>query len=198
MASREQPRYAASNVLLEVALVTTGPPDLPGAARRGRLRASDADREHVIETLKVAFVQGRLTKDELDLRAGQTFASRTYAELAALTVDIPAGPPGAGRLPRPAPVATRQVQRVQPARTAADKKAATWALVACAHIPVFIIVVAIITGSSSLAQAAEPMMYAYFLFVMMAGAHLIDSRLKKHARRPVPGAVPASLGHRAS
>ena len=69
------------------------------AAGRGHLRASQADREHVIGSLKAAFVQGRLTKDELDLRAGQTFAARTYWELAAVTADLPAGlttasPPG--------------------------------------------------------------------------------------------------------
>ncbi len=62
---------------------------------RGRMRASDADREQVIDTLKAAFVQGRLTKDELVMRAGRTFASRTYAELAALTADLPAGLTGA-------------------------------------------------------------------------------------------------------
>jgi hypothetical protein len=55
------------------------------------LRASHADREHVIDVLKAAFVQGRLTKDELDLRVGQTFASRTFADLTALTADLPAG-----------------------------------------------------------------------------------------------------------
>jgi hypothetical protein len=60
-------------------------------AGRGRLRASHADREHVIDVLKAAFVQGMLTKDEFDVRAGHTFASRTYAELTALTADIPAG-----------------------------------------------------------------------------------------------------------
>lgn len=71
----------------------TGPGDemAAGAAGRGRLRASHADREQVIEALKAAFVQGRLTKDELDLRAGQALASQTYAELAALIADIPAG-----------------------------------------------------------------------------------------------------------
>ena len=53
-------------------------------AGRGRPRASHADREQVIDTLKAAFVQGLLTKDELDARAGQAFASRTYAELAAV------------------------------------------------------------------------------------------------------------------
>ena len=62
-----------------------------GAAGLGHLRASHADREQLIETLKAAFVQGRLTKDELDARAGQAFAARTYAELAALTTDLPAG-----------------------------------------------------------------------------------------------------------
>jgi uncharacterized protein DUF1707 len=65
--------------------------EMAGAGGDGHLRASHADRERVIGTLKAAFVQGRLTKDELDLRAGQTFAARTYAELAALTADLPAG-----------------------------------------------------------------------------------------------------------
>jgi hypothetical protein len=57
---------------------------------RGRLRASDADREHVAGTLKAAYVHGLVTKDEFDARVSQTFASRTYAELALITADIPA------------------------------------------------------------------------------------------------------------
>jgi hypothetical protein len=63
---------------------------------RSRLRASDSDRERVLDMLKAAFVQGRLTKDELDLRVGQTLAARTWGDLTALTDDIPAWP-----LPRP-------------------------------------------------------------------------------------------------
>jgi hypothetical protein len=62
-----------------------------GAGGRGHLRASYADREQVIGVLKAAFVQGRLVKDEFDLRVGQALAPRTYAELAALTADLPAG-----------------------------------------------------------------------------------------------------------
>jgi DUF1707 SHOCT-like domain len=69
--------------------MTTWPSDpMAGATARGRLRASDADREQVIDALKAAFVQGRLTKDELDVRAGQALASRTCAELTAITADI--------------------------------------------------------------------------------------------------------------
>jgi hypothetical protein len=62
-----------------------------GRAGRGSLRASHADREQVLGVLKASFVQGRLTKDEFDVRVGQTLTSRTYAELAVLTADIPVG-----------------------------------------------------------------------------------------------------------
>ena len=90
----------------------TGPGDEMAAVPtdRGPLRASHADREQAIDMLKAAFVQGRLAKDEFDARVGQVFASRTYAELAAVTDDIPAGAiespvtaggrPGAGRAAR--------------------------------------------------------------------------------------------------
>ena len=62
-----------------------------GAAGRGPMRASHADREQVIEALKDAFAHGRLTRDELGARTGRALAARTGAELAALTADIPAG-----------------------------------------------------------------------------------------------------------
>lgn len=84
-----------------------GPSDqgAAGAAARGHLRASHANREHVIDVLKAAFVQGMLTKAELDARVGQAFASRTHGDLAAITADLPAGLIGAQppRKPAPAP-----------------------------------------------------------------------------------------------
>ena len=62
----------------------------------------------MIGTLKAAFVQGRLVKDEFDLRVGQALAPRTYAELAALTADLPAGlHVGLSRPPRPVRNAVR-------------------------------------------------------------------------------------------
>ena len=70
-------------------------PDEGGLAGRGHLRAAQADREQAVTVLKAAYAQGRLTKDELEARAGQAFASRTYAELAVLTADLPAASPAA-------------------------------------------------------------------------------------------------------
>ncbi len=81
-------------------------PDEGGLAGRGHMRAAQADREQAITVLKAAYAQGRLTKDELEARAGQAFASRTYAELAALTADLPAASPAAASPAAPSPAAT--------------------------------------------------------------------------------------------
>ena len=75
-----------------------GPGDEVAAAEsrsRSGLRASDADREHVIAVLKAAFVQGRLTEDELGARVDRVYASQTYAELAEVIADIPTAFTGA-------------------------------------------------------------------------------------------------------
>jgi len=73
------------------------------------MAAGHADREQVIETLKDAFVQGRLTRGELDTRAGRALTAQTGADLAALTADIPAVPsaPAAAGLVRPPTPARR-------------------------------------------------------------------------------------------
>jgi Domain of unknown function (DUF1707) len=74
----------------------SGPGDQTSAAEgqgHGDLRASHADRERVIGTLKAAYVEGRLTEDELDARVGQVYASRTYAELAKVTAEVTADIP---------------------------------------------------------------------------------------------------------
>ena len=108
----------------------------PMAAKgRGHMRASHADREHMIDTLKAAFVQGRLTKDELDQRVGQAFASKTYAELAALSADLPAGP---------APSRSRPV-RAQ-GSSLGSKKTLEWAIVSV-FSPLAPLAAAFLTGS---------------------------------------------------
>jgi DUF1707 SHOCT-like domain len=91
----------------------TGP---QAAAGGDRLRAGHADRERVIEALKDAFVHGRLTRDQLGARAGRALAARTYAELAALTADIPPGPARPPVPARPAPARPAPARPPAPAR----------------------------------------------------------------------------------
>jgi DUF1707 SHOCT-like domain len=92
-----------------------------GTGGRGRLRASHADREQVIEVLKAAFVQGRLDRDEFDLRVGRALSSRTYADLAALTADI-------------APTRLTRARPPGPAREPVDKKKKAVAALSCATL----------------------------------------------------------------
>ena len=92
----------------------TGPGDemAAGAAGRGPMRASHADREQVIEALKDAFVHGRLTKDGLDARAGRALAAWTCAELAAVTADIPPARAASGPTRPLVPARRRPLARV--------------------------------------------------------------------------------------
>src|ERR1700744_5600608 len=54
----------------------------------GGLRASDADRDRVVDVLHAALAQGRLTRDEFTARMGRALQSRTWAELAAVTAGL--------------------------------------------------------------------------------------------------------------
>jgi len=56
------------------------------------LRASHEDRDRVVEQLRMAAGDGRLTAEELDQRLEIALTARTYGELTALTSDLPAGP----------------------------------------------------------------------------------------------------------
>ena len=57
---------------------------------QGELRASHMDRDRVVELLRVAAGDGRLTSEELDERLEAALTARTYSELAVLTTDLPA------------------------------------------------------------------------------------------------------------
>ena len=72
----------------------TGELSPAGRASEGRaeVRASHADRDRVVELLRFAAGDGRLTADELDERLEAALTARTQRELTALTADLPAGP----------------------------------------------------------------------------------------------------------
>src|SRR5215467_8290137 len=84
------------------------PGDGPGNEAMPELRASHEDRDRVVEILRVAAGDGRLSGTELDERVEAALTARTYRELAQLTADLPAVPgqpgpavPGAGQGPGP-------------------------------------------------------------------------------------------------
>lgn len=62
--------------------------NLPEPGQR-HLRVSDGDREQAAEVLRRAAGDGRLTLDELDERLAAAYAAKTYADLEAVTSDLP-------------------------------------------------------------------------------------------------------------
>jgi DUF1707 SHOCT-like domain len=81
------------------------PPPQRGAelASQADLRVSHGDRDRVVEVLRVAAGDGRLTAEDLDERLEAALTARTHGELAALTTDLPAIPDSAPGAPVPEP-----------------------------------------------------------------------------------------------
>jgi DUF1707 SHOCT-like domain/Cell wall-active antibiotics response LiaF, C-terminal len=65
----------------------------------GDVRASDAEREAVVEQLRVATSEGRLTLTELTERTEAAYTATTRGELVRITADLPAAAASAAPVP---------------------------------------------------------------------------------------------------
>ncbi len=74
------------------------------------IRASDSDREQVVEILREAYAAGRLTLEEFDERSSAAFAGRTWGALRELTTDLPQQARLGLDLPAPGPAAPAAVK----------------------------------------------------------------------------------------
>ncbi len=162
----------------------TEPGDGAGAAAggpgHGQLRASHADRVRVTDVLKAAFVEGRLTREELDARVGQASTARTYAELATLTADLRAGQPGGW-------------PRREPARAHARPAAQTGAcvIVFAASVLTVLLLVRPMTALAFVAAlgAATTIVVASIL----TAALMLESRHQPRSAGPLPRSQPTAL-----
>ncbi|NUR59893.1 MAG: DUF1707 domain-containing protein [Catenulispora sp.] len=72
------------------------------------MRASHADREQVVDIIRDAAAEGRLSPEELDQRVESALGARTLRDLATLTRDLPDQPQR-----RDLPVPTKDVVRIE-------------------------------------------------------------------------------------
>ena len=155
------------------------------SAGRGRLRASHADREQVIERLKEAFVQGWLAKDEFDSRAGHALASRTHADLATLIADLPARLPTAQPSRRPIRSRSANTTLKRGARVIAATTALTWVIWAGA--------VSSQADGQALGLLVWCVTFIWLGIVTLAGAVMLESRKQQRSggsyRQPPAKAV---------
>ena len=134
----------------------------------------------MIGTLKAAFVQGMLSKDELDERVDQAFAARTYADLAALTADLPSG-----------------IAAAQPLRTPAQVpgKAAKAAICVSPALALFTVAAAMGPGDLAERLIGVAVFFLPVCGVFTGGLLLFHSWLEKRSRGQLPqGPAPGAGG----
>jgi Domain of unknown function (DUF1707) len=184
-----QPRYAfdkSCSRRRRKLMVGPGDEIAADARARGHLGAAHADREGVIDVLKAAFVQGRLAKDEFDLRVGQVLASRTYADLAALTADLPAE--------------LSRVQPPEPARGSNDRRAVRAFAGAIVVLPGVTVGVSLMEAHNGpvILCLLGALLFSCVVGVPAAGLVMVlHSWLEKRSSRQISQAPPPSAGSEA-
>jgi len=144
-------------------------------ASLGGFLTGHADREHLIGLLKAAFVQGRLTKGELDQRVSQAFAARTFAELAAITADLPTSTLIPTATPTPTLIPTQPGAKV----VTSAETAAVWSIGA-AFLAVTLTAAAMFLGPGYFILVAGTI----FMIMVATGGQLLFSQ---HERRSGSG-----------
>ena len=137
-------------------------------------RASDADRDEVVELLRRAAGEGRIGHEELDERVAKALSAKTYRELNATVDDIP----------RQRGTRSRSVT--------ARRGVATWAVTAVRREPWLLVLVI-----PALAVTFVLALTALAMFLVVAVAMLV---LGGHHRRPAqlgcrPGRPPRGVRH---
>jgi len=135
-------------------------------------------REQVIAALQTAYVQGRLSKEEFELRVGQALA--IYAELDALTADIPAAAPA---------VASPS----EAARQAANKKMIQQGTAGVAGL-VFLLDMVLVVPRSPLLGAVAGVLLTSFVTVLVAGFLTLLSWAMDRRSQPVQSSPPGTGG----
>jgi hypothetical protein len=135
---------------------------------RGSLRASDDDRERIVERLRIAATEGRLAAEELEQRVSDALKARTYDELSATVADLPGPPSERGR--------RGAIERRSPGR---------WVVSTVSHNPMLLLfAIPVIAVTAAMILAATVMWMVLMVVVLVLGGRpRIGPPPWVHARR---------------
>ena len=152
-----------------------------------KMRASDRDRQQVVEQLRSALGDGRLTMEEYVDRMGAAYQAATYGDLAPLYADLPAsGPVIAGR--QTAVAATAPPAVISRAGCRAGLPAVLKVLwtIWLAAVAVNVVIWALVSGTGGHLAYPWPVWvagpYGAVLFAISAGVTLFRRSQPSHAR----------------
>jgi hypothetical protein len=154
-----------------------------------KIRASDLDRQEVVDRLRGALVDGRLKMDEFEDRVGVAFQAVTYGDLAQLNADLPAV--GSKTEREAAPPALAAPARVPRRGFLADLPTTLKVLwtIWLAAVSINVVVWALVSGTTAHLVYPWPLWvagpYGAMLFAASAGiTHVRRGRLSAERRLP--------------
>jgi hypothetical protein len=135
-------------------------------ARHGSYRASDEDRDRIIERLRKAATEGRIAAEELEHRVTAALKARTYDELDATVADLPSPGPHRGR-------------------ETARRSAPQWALSTVAHNPMLLLFAIPVIAVTAAMVLVATVMWAVLMVVVLVlgGRQRVGPPPWIHARR---------------
>jgi hypothetical protein len=150
----------------------------------GAIRASDSDRERVVDLLRGGYTEGRLTLEEFDERTTAAYAARTWSQLRELTSDLPVEvnlrrPPGSAVGPPPGRPAAQPGPGMPPVPAGRP-----------GFFPVLPFVILFIVLAGSVHAAALAVLPAIVIFMVCLRA----SGRRGGGHRPPPGGYPPGPG----
>ncbi|MGW8554813.1 DUF1707 SHOCT-like domain-containing protein [Streptomyces tubercidicus] len=160
------------------------------------LRASHADRDRVVDVLRIAAGDGLLTADELDERLGAALSARTLSELTTLTADLPPASASIGATG----AEVKDEVRIDQFRGGAVKRVGRWVVPRRLQLAVTLCDVtldftdAVITHDTLQIDVAMPgkktltLVTKPGIVVDTDGLRLVDSRVKYRRTPPNPDA----------
>jgi hypothetical protein len=117
-------------------------------ARRGSYRASDEDRDRIVERLHKAATEGRIAAEELEHRVSAALKARTYDELDSTVADLPSPRPRGGQAPE-------------------RRTAPRWVLATVAHNPMLLLFAIPVVAVTAAMLLAATVMWAVLMVVVL-------------------------------
>jgi DUF1707 SHOCT-like domain len=160
---------------------------------RELMRASDDDRQQVVDRLRAAFEDGRLNKEELTERVGLAYQAVTYGDLAKLVADLPPASPRPEV--RPAPARAAPARAASPAAASersvfADLPAALKVLwtIWLAAVSINVVVWVLVVGTSGHFIYPWPLWVAgpYGALLLAVSVPVVHSRRSRRVAAPLP------------
>jgi Domain of unknown function (DUF1707) len=154
---------------------------------RELMRASDDDRQHVVDRLRAALEDGRLKLDEFTERVGLAFQAVTYGDLAKLHADLPAASPEAEPLPvRPSSLSPAMAERSVWSDLPAPLKV-LWTIWLAA-VSINVVVWVLVVGTSGHFIYPWPVWVAgpYGAALLAVSAPAVHSRRSRRRAAPLP------------